>query len=90
MTCWVLAREVGRDPETNEPIYEYFKGSQGDHGGASRSPFRADGYKFSTAAAARECANTHHDLADSPDWRILPIRESRPPRPKIVKLVRRR
>lgn len=67
---WVLAKYVGTTPR-GEPIREYFTGNTGRHGGPARSPFRADAFKFYSARSAAECAQTHSDMRDSEEWRVL-------------------
>jgi hypothetical protein len=69
---WVLGKRVGADA-AGQPIYEYFTGREGEAGGPSRSPFRSDAYKFYSARAARQCADTHREMRDSEDWVVLPL-----------------
>lgn len=69
-TVWVLARSVSDRYGTRR---EYFVGEKGENGGPSRSPFRADAFKFSTARSALECAQTHNGLRDSETWRLIPV-----------------
>jgi hypothetical protein len=67
---WIFARDV---IDEAGPRTEYWTGEQGDNGGPSRSPFRADAFKFTTADAALQCAETHSALRDSEVWRIVPM-----------------
>lgn len=67
---WVLARDV---EDRSGRHREYFCGEQGENGGPSRSPFRADAFKFSTARSALECAQTHNGMRDSQIWRVVPV-----------------
>jgi hypothetical protein len=69
-TVWVLARLVDYGFAAQ---LEYFTGEQGENGGPSRSPFRADAFKFSSAKSALECAETHRALRDSEVWRLIPV-----------------
>lgn len=68
---WVLAREV-TDPFGTRRL-EYFTGRQGENGFPSRSPFRADAFKFSSAKSALECAETHRGMRDSEVWRVARV-----------------
>lgn len=84
-TQWVLGKLVGKDPK-GSPIYEFFTGEQGRKGGPARSPFRADGYKFYSARSAYQCADTHAEMRNSEQWKVLRLSdntlvvESRPAR----------
>lgn len=69
-TVWVLSREVIDRFGTRT---EYFTGEQGENGGPSRSPFRADAFKFSSARSALECAQTHGGMRDSEIWRVVRV-----------------
>jgi hypothetical protein len=74
-TVWVLGKKVGMD-QHGEPIYEFFTGAQGRSRGPSRSPFRADGYKFHSARSAYECADTHEEIRNSSSWVVLRVTDN--------------
>ncbi|MGH8259686.1 MAG: hypothetical protein ACREUG_08345 [Steroidobacteraceae bacterium] len=73
---------VGRTV-AGEPIYEYWSGEQGERGGLSRSVFRADAYKFTSARSALECAGTHPELRNSENWRLLPVHDQTMPHDRV-------
>lgn len=80
MSRFVLAKPVGRTAD-GEVLWEYWRGEQGENGGPSRSPFRADAYGFSSGVSARECAGTHRELADSEEWVVLEVVDGNRTRP---------
>lgn len=41
--------------------------------GVRTDPLKGNAYRFETANAARQCANTHEGLRDSEDWYVVPI-----------------
>lgn len=74
-TTWVLGKKVGSDA-AGHPIFEFFTGGAGRHGGPTRSPFRADGYKFYSARSAYQCADTHEEMRNSEDWMVLRVTDN--------------
>lgn len=66
---WVFAIEVDGVPQ-------YWTGCLNEHGKLERSPFRADAYKFRESYAALCCAETHEELRDSTEWRLVPLTET--------------
>lgn len=67
--AWVIARSFVQNDQT---FFEYWTGEQGENGVPSRSPFRSDAFHFTTPGAAYECAQTHWQLKDSDQWRVVP------------------
>lgn len=61
---WIFAKRVdGHD--------EYWTGRAGRNGGLSRSLWQQDAAAFMTRDSARECAETHDELRDSDEWRVI-------------------
>lgn len=52
----------------------YFKGGR-RHGGVECVAFWSDAARFHDPTAALECANTHPELRNSAEWRVVPITE---------------
>lgn len=64
MSAWLLARGKGEDQE-------FFTGKVKESGQPRVTPFRSDGFHFSSARAAYEAAETHTGLRGSEQWRVV-------------------
>jgi hypothetical protein len=58
---------------TVDGVDEYWTGEQADSGALSRSEFRADARKFASREEALVVADTHAELRDSDQWRLMPL-----------------
>jgi len=65
--AWVIAREIS---DNGRQWLEYWTGGSDKCGW--RSSFRCDAFHFTTPGAAYECAQTHSQLRDSDQWRVVP------------------
>lgn len=59
-------------------IRYYWTGQYDREGKLERSTHRADAYKFSNSHAALLCADTHDELRDSTEWKLVPMIETIP------------
>jgi hypothetical protein len=61
---WLLSIEVDGQPM-------YWTGRKGRHGGPQRTLWKGDAKLFTTPRAAYECADTHAELKDSDQWKVI-------------------
>jgi hypothetical protein len=70
MKKWAIARKLKITGARGTSIVAYVYWTGRD---SRTDPLKGNAYRFESANAARQCANTHPMLRDSDDWCIVPV-----------------
>lgn len=63
--AWLLATREGE-------VEIYFVGRKGQRGGLRVTLWRHEAFHFETPAEAYAAANTHPEMKNSEDWKVVP------------------